>query len=154
MGLSNSSFNTIICYVKNLKENNMIRELIRPQNGQLIINIPKEYIDKEVEVLVFPVPQHNDEPIQNNVSANLEAFRTLMKKAKKTNRKLPKGVDIDDLIDEMYEDISWYKCTCIQLHQPGWSKANCIQSINRNSNQWEKSSFISFSYAGINFCPE
>lgn len=84
----------------------MIRELIRPQNEQLIINIPKEYIDKEVEVIVFPVPQHDDEPIQTNVSANLEAFRTLMKKAKKSNRKLPKDVDIDDLIDEMYDDLS------------------------------------------------
>ena len=84
----------------------MIRELIRPQKEQLIINIPKEYIDKEVEVLVFPVPKHDDESIQNNVSANLEAFRPLMKRAKKSNRKLPKGVDIDDLIDEMYDDIS------------------------------------------------
>jgi hypothetical protein len=92
--------------VQNVKEQNMIRELIRPQKGQLIINIPKEYIDKEVEVLVFPVPQQDNEPIQTNVSANLEAFRALMKKAKKSNIKVPKGVDIDDLIDEMYDDIS------------------------------------------------
>jgi hypothetical protein len=92
--------------VQNVKEQNMIRELIRPQNEKLIINIPKEYIDKEVEVLVFPVPQQDDEPIQTNVSANLEAFRALMKKAKKSNIKVPNGVDIDVLIDEMYDDIS------------------------------------------------
>jgi hypothetical protein len=83
----------------------MIRELIRPQNEQLIINIPEEYIDKEVEVLVFPVPPQNREPVQTNISENLAAFRNLMKKAKKSNIKVPKDVDIDDLIDEMYDDI-------------------------------------------------
>jgi hypothetical protein len=83
----------------------MIRELIRPQDEKLIINIPKEYIDKEVEVLVFPIPQYDDKPNQTNVSANLEAFRSLMKKAKQSNIKVPKNVDIDDLIDEMYDDL-------------------------------------------------
>jgi len=51
----------------------MIRELLRPQDDKLIINIPKAYIDKEVEALVFQVPQHDDEPVQTNVSANLSA---------------------------------------------------------------------------------
>ena len=84
----------------------MIRELIRPQNEQLVINIPREYINKEVEVLVFPILEQDNEHIQTNVSENLEAFRALMKKAKKSNIKVPKDVDIDDLIDEIYDDIS------------------------------------------------
>jgi hypothetical protein len=84
----------------------MIRELIRPQKEQLIIKIPEEYIDKELEVLVFPIPPQYREPVQTNISENLEAFRNLMKKAKISNITVPKDVDIDDLIDEMYDDIS------------------------------------------------
>ncbi len=83
----------------------MIRELIRPQNEQLIINIPKEYVDKEVEVLIFPIPKPGNEPFQTNARANLDAFRKIMKKARKANLKVPKDVDIDDLIDEMNDDI-------------------------------------------------
>ena len=37
----------------------MIREITRPQTTQHIINIPKEYIDKEIEILVFPIEKNN-----------------------------------------------------------------------------------------------
>ena len=33
----------------------MIREIIRPQGKTYTINIPEEYIDKEVEIIVLPV---------------------------------------------------------------------------------------------------
>jgi hypothetical protein len=33
----------------------MIRETITPQNNQITINIPKHYIDKKLEFIVFPV---------------------------------------------------------------------------------------------------
>ncbi len=33
----------------------MIREIIRPQTQSYTINIPAEYLDREVEILVLPV---------------------------------------------------------------------------------------------------
>ncbi|MDQ7085776.1 MAG: hypothetical protein Q9M36_13085 [Sulfurovum sp.] len=32
----------------------MIREIITPQSGEYILQIPKEYIDREVEILILP----------------------------------------------------------------------------------------------------
>ncbi len=31
----------------------MIREIVRTQNEKLVINIPKEYIGKDLEILIF-----------------------------------------------------------------------------------------------------
>jgi len=33
----------------------MIREIIKPKDTHLIINIPKEYIGQEVEYIIFPL---------------------------------------------------------------------------------------------------
>jgi len=42
----------------------MIREIIRPQTQSYIIEIPKEYLNREVEILVFPLSStklHSDQ---------------------------------------------------------------------------------------------
>jgi hypothetical protein len=83
----------------------MIRELIRPEREQVVINIPKEYIHKEVEVLVFPVVQVEETPLNRETSQNLSEFRMLMEQARKSDIKVPKEVDIDDLIDEINNDL-------------------------------------------------
>jgi len=33
----------------------MIREIIKPQQNQIILSIPQSYINKEIELLVFPL---------------------------------------------------------------------------------------------------
>ncbi len=33
----------------------MIREIIRPQYTDLTINIPTDYIDRELELIIFPI---------------------------------------------------------------------------------------------------
>ena len=33
----------------------MIREIIRPENTNLTINIPTDYVDREVELIIFPI---------------------------------------------------------------------------------------------------
>jgi len=33
----------------------MIREIVKPKNSNLVINIPDEYIGQEVEYIVFPL---------------------------------------------------------------------------------------------------
>ena len=38
----------------------MIREIIRPEDDNLTIKIPKEYIGKEIEYIVFPIKNHEN----------------------------------------------------------------------------------------------
>jgi hypothetical protein len=38
----------------------MLREIIIPQNESYHINIPKEYINQKVEILVFPLTTPNE----------------------------------------------------------------------------------------------
>lgn len=43
----------------------MLREIIKPESESYILHIPKEYIDKEVEILVLPFEEPNS-PDSNN----------------------------------------------------------------------------------------
>ena len=83
----------------------MIRKIIRPEREQVVINIPKEYIHREVEVLVFPAFQAEETPLNGETSQNLSEFRMLMEQAGKSDIRVPKEVDIDDLIDEINNDL-------------------------------------------------
>ncbi len=38
----------------------MIREIIRPEDANLTIKIPQEYIGKEIEYIIFPIENHKD----------------------------------------------------------------------------------------------
>lgn len=70
----------------------------------MVITIPREYIHKELEILVFPISEDIEEfpkAISPNAAQNLKKFKLLMEQAKGSNIKVEKGVDIDDLIDEM-----------------------------------------------------
>ncbi len=39
----------------------MIREIVEPQSEKYILDIPKEYINKKIEILVFPLDLDIDE---------------------------------------------------------------------------------------------
>ena len=49
----------------------MIREIIRPQQNQIILDIPEDYINKEVELIVFPLEEKEKDKIKNkeNISS-------------------------------------------------------------------------------------
>ena len=80
----------------------MIREIIRAKNDKLVINIPKEYIGKDLEVLVFSnneilKPKQND----NNKNELLEEFERLTKKTVKIDPE----INIVKLDEDMYDDL-------------------------------------------------
>jgi hypothetical protein len=37
----------------------MVRKIIKPQSEEYLLHIPKEYIDREVEILVLPIREEN-----------------------------------------------------------------------------------------------
>jgi transaldolase len=86
----------------------MIREIIRPEKEQLIIDIPKAYVNKEVEILVFPLQGiEKKKSIEPDANQALEEFRHLMAQLEESNIniKIPEDLDIDDMIDEINSDI-------------------------------------------------
>ena len=86
----------------------MIREIIRPEKEQLIIDIPKAYVNKEVEILVFPLQGiEKKKSIEPDANQELEEFRHLMAQLEESNIniKVPEDLDIDDMIDEINSDI-------------------------------------------------
>jgi hypothetical protein len=84
----------------------MIREIIRPEKEQLIIDIPKAYVNKEIEILVFPLQGiENKDSIEPDANQELEEFRHLMAQLEESNITVPEDLDIDEMIDEMNSDI-------------------------------------------------
>ncbi len=69
----------------------MIREIIKPKDKNLNIQIPDEYVDREIEFIMFPVD-------------NIEA-------PEKKDRKSLKGVfgDYADLSKRVLEDGAWQR---------------------------------------------
>ena len=45
----------------------MIREIIRPKDRNLTIKIPQEYVGKEIEYIIFPIQNHEDEDIEKKI---------------------------------------------------------------------------------------
>jgi hypothetical protein len=37
----------------------MLREIIKPQSSQYTVNIPNEYINKNIEILILPLEEDN-----------------------------------------------------------------------------------------------
>ena len=48
----------------------MIREVIRPQHNSFSINIPKSYINREVEVIVFPLDNKEIAKVEDTFESN------------------------------------------------------------------------------------
>ncbi len=82
----------------------MIREIMVPDKEQLVIAIPREYLHKEVEVLVFPIREEENKISKQSGAENLKEYKKLIAQARKSNIKLPEGADIDDMINQMYDD--------------------------------------------------
>ncbi len=76
----------------------MLREIIRPSERQLKIDIPEEYINKEVEVLVLPLFEMD----KSNEADSHEFDPDLMKLFENApNVNVDPGIDIDDVMNEV-----------------------------------------------------
>ena len=73
----------------------MIKETIKADSEKLIITIPKEYIGKNLEILIFS----NDEIFNNT----LNRFENLVKKRVKPNINYQIGME-----NEVNNDLFWY----------------------------------------------
>ncbi len=76
----------------------MLREIVRPTRRQLNIEIPREYVNKEIEILVLPLFEMEMPPgkVQQREDKNLVK---LFKNAPFV--KIDKSVDIDELMNEV-----------------------------------------------------
>ncbi|MFW5890711.1 MAG: hypothetical protein ACOCUI_00665 [bacterium] len=77
----------------------MIREIMRPSENIVHIPIPSEYINKNIEVLIFDI----DETVKKDKSTNelLDEFRKISKNISKVD----KNIDILKLDEDMNSDI-------------------------------------------------
>ena len=52
----------------------MIREIVKPKNQDFVIHLPDEYLNQELEILVFPIntKKEKNSSITNNLSGILK----------------------------------------------------------------------------------
>jgi ATP-dependent Lon protease len=77
----------------------MIREVLRPNDKFINIQIPNEYVDKNIEVLIFDI----DEPIKQEQRNNNLAEK--LKQISKNISKVDKDIDILSLDKDINSDI-------------------------------------------------
>ncbi len=44
----------------------MIREIVKPKDTNLTINIPEDYVGQEIEYIVFPISKSSTPKVKNN----------------------------------------------------------------------------------------
>lgn len=77
----------------------MLREIIRPSKRQIQIDLPQEYVDKEIEILVLPFFEMEFPGKKEDYGYYDENLAKLFKNA--PNIKIDKGIDVDDLMNEV-----------------------------------------------------
>ena len=89
----------------------MIKEIVKPKNDKLIIDLPKDYIGQSLEVLIFKY----DENIKNDYDKDklLEEFENITKNISSID---DKSIDLTKIDDEMYNALLWYKYFDILLY--------------------------------------
>ena len=75
----------------------MIREIIRPQTNQVIIHIPQDMVDKELELIVFAIKQGTGTGIQKIKSRQL--MDKMFEHAE--SAPIPEDLDIDEIMNDM-----------------------------------------------------
>ncbi len=63
----------------------MIRKIIKPQQNQIILNIPEDYINKKVELIIFPIEETIIEK-NNNIMKNKKSLRGVFSKYADTSK--------------------------------------------------------------------
>jgi hypothetical protein len=80
----------------------MIREIIRPKTNQVVINIPQNLVDKNLELIVFEIEQ------DSGTNAQKFKFRQLMDDIFRNAESvtMPDDLDIDDIMNDMNNALS------------------------------------------------
>lgn len=76
----------------------MIREIVRPQNRQVKIEIPQQYVNKQLEILILPFYEMEDISDSEHLP-NDEKLQLLFKNA--PNIKIDNNIDIDALMNKV-----------------------------------------------------
>ena len=63
----------------------MLREIIRPQNNNFTINIPNNYIDREIEFIMFPLDNDEITKIENRPKSTNNITNNLFGALKNSN---------------------------------------------------------------------
>ena len=80
----------------------MIREIIKPETNQVVINIPSHMVNQKLELLLFPIKQDTDIPFANKKA------KLLMEKVFKNAESITvqKNINIDELMNDMNDALS------------------------------------------------
>ena len=79
----------------------MIREILKPTKNQILINIPDDFVNKDLELLIFPISETKKASIDKKLGRLMEKN---FKKAKTVH--IPKDLDLDNLMNEMNDALS------------------------------------------------
>lgn len=80
----------------------MIREIIRPTTNQVVVKIPQDMVNKELELIVFAIKQDSGATTDKMKSRQL--MDEIFENAKTTN--IRGDVDIDEIMNEMNNALS------------------------------------------------
>ena len=80
----------------------MIREIIRPKTNQVIINIPQDMVDKELELIVFAIKQDTGKGTQKIKSRQL--MDKIFEHAESVT--IPDDLGIDEIMNDMNNALS------------------------------------------------
>ena len=80
----------------------MIREIIKPETNQVVINIPPHMVNQKLELLLFPIKQDTDIPFANKKA------KLLMEKVFKNAESIAvqKNINIDEIMNDMNDALS------------------------------------------------
>ncbi len=80
----------------------MIREIINPKTNKITVSIPACMMNKDLEVLVFPIPKDEKETPRKNPVHKLmkEVFRNAESVI------VPKEINVDQIMDRMNDALS------------------------------------------------
>ncbi|MBF0235626.1 MAG: hypothetical protein HQK65_21720 [Desulfamplus sp.] len=70
----------------------MIHEIINTKTNQVVITLPAEFIDRELELMIFPAPKRDKKETKR-------MMERVFKNAEKID--VADDIDIDDIMNEM-----------------------------------------------------
>lgn len=104
----------------------MIREFIKPKQNKISIDIPDDYINKKLELLIFPIDKVNVKK-KKKISNIGRLMDNNFKAARFTS--VSSNVDIDKLMNEMNNALPWYEYFDIRLCQSRFRKNGKSQQL-------------------------
>jgi hypothetical protein len=80
----------------------MIREILISHSNQLVLNLPDEFLNRKLEVLIFPISKEDNEIPEKT---SLDKFIDFVNKRDKINPVISGHIDFDNIANEVNNDI-------------------------------------------------